>query len=163
MGYGNLAYEEEYDDPPRIKKQPQKQHSQRPGRRYKNDRLRYVRYICAIVTMALSAGFMISTFVSVHETRADVAALEQELAEEEAITSQKAFDLDHSVDLATIEEEATTRLGMQRPEKYQTVYVNVSREDVTEQTAAEVENAGNTIMGAIKSVIGHIVEFFSIE
>lgn len=159
MEYGNLAYEEEYDVPLREQK-PQKHRKQvrRP-----NGRLRYIRYICAITVMSLAAGFMISTFVAVHETRATVAALEDELAEEEAITSQKAFDLDHSVDLATIEEEATARLGMQRPESYQTVYVNVEREDVAEKTADEVENAGNTIAGAFKSIIGNIVEFFSIK
>ncbi len=162
MEYGNLAYDEEYDAPPRRKK-PQKQHKSAPVRRPRNDRLRYIRYICAIIVMALSAGFMISTFVTVHETRDSVAALEEELAEMEAITSQKAFDLDHSVDLATIEEEATSRLGMQRPEKYQTIYVNVNMDDMTEKTANEVENAGGKIIGAFKSVIGNIVEFFSIK
>ena len=106
---------------------------------------------------------MISTFVAVNETRSEIAALENQLAEQEAITSQKAFDLDNSIDLATIEEEATTRLGMQRPEKYQTVYVNVDREDVTEKTVGEVENASGVIGGWIKNIFGHIVEFFSIK
>lgn len=162
MGYGNLAYDEDYDAPLR-RKTPQKQQRTSPVRRPRRDRMRYIRYICAIIIMALSAGFMISTFVTVHETRDSVAALEDELAEMEAITSQKAFDLDHSVDLATIEEEATSRLGMQRPEKYQTIYVNVDMEDVTEKTANEVENAGGKITGALKSIIGNIVEFFSIK
>ena len=106
---------------------------------------------------------MISTFVTVNETRAEVKSLETYLLEMEAITSQKAFDLDHSIDLATIEEEATTRLGMKRPEKYQTVYVNVSREDVTEKTVGEVENAKGRISDTLKAIIGNIVEFFSIK
>ena len=115
------------------------------------------------MTISLAAGFMVSRFVAVNETRAEVAQLEKQLAEEEAITSQKAFDLDHKIDLATIEEEATTRLGMKRPEKYQTVYVNVSRDDVTEKTADEVENAGSAVGDWFRKIAGNIVEFFSIK
>ena len=159
MGYGNLAYKDDYYINDYIE-QPKK----RPApKKKKNYRLKYIRYITAIITMSLSAGYMISTFVAVNETRADIAALEKKLVEQEAITSQKAFDLDNSIDLATIEEEATTRLGMQTPEKYQTVNVNVDREDVTEKTVGEVENASGVIGGWIKNIFGHIVEFFSIK
>lgn len=160
MEYGNLAYDEEYYVPIK-KKKPQKKHT--PSRRNKHDRTKYIRYISSIVTISLAAGFMVSRFVAVNETRAEVAQLEKQLAEEEAITSQKAFDLDHKIDLATIEEEATTRLGMKRPEKYQTVYVNVSRDDVTEKTADEVENAGSAVGDWFRKIAGNIVEFFSIK
>lgn len=160
MGYGNLAYEDEYYVRKKLKR-PQKK--QAPVKNVKIDRLKYIRYICAIVIAALAAGFMISTFVAVNETKSEVASLESELSEMEAITSQKAFDLDHSIDLSTVEQEATSRLGMQRPEKYQTVYVNVSRDDVTEKTASEVENAGNKFGEWFKHIISNIVDFFSIK
>lgn len=160
MGYGNLAYREDYYSRQQLRKPQKKQISHGSHRA---DRLKYIRYICAIIVMAMSAGYMISTFVTVNETKAVVAELESQLADMEAITSQKAFDLDHSIDLATIEEEATTRLGMQRPEKYQMIYVNVPREDVTEKTAAEVENAGDRISGWLKNIFGNIVDFFSIK
>lgn len=160
MEYGNLAYDEEYYVPGKQNK-PQKRHT--PLRRNKQSRIKYIRYIAAIVIMSLAAGFMVSSFVAVNETRAEISALEKQLAEAEAVTSQKAFDLDHKIDLATVEEEATSRLGMKRPEKYQTVYVNVSREDVTEKTVGEVENAENALGDWLKGVIGNIVEFFSIK
>lgn len=165
MEYGNLAYDEDYYVPKyrKIPQKQQKQQKQPPVKRPKSDRVKYVRYIGAIIAMALSAGFMISTFVSVHETKNTVASLESKLSEMEAVTSQKAFDLDHSIDLATIEEEATSRLGMQRPEKYQTVYVNVNRDDVTEKTADEVESTSGKIVNTLKNIIGNIVEFFSIK
>lgn len=160
MEYGNLAYKAEYYFP-RYNTTPQRKQSAVIGHR--TDKRKYRRYIFVIITIALAAGFMISTFVTVNETRAEVKSLETYLLEMEAITSQKAFDLDHSIDLATIEEEATTRLGMKRPEKYQTVYVNVSREDVTEKTVGEVENAKGRISDTLKAIIGNIVEFFSIK
>ncbi len=122
-----------------------------------------MRRICAIVVVALSAGFMISQFVTVNENAQAIASLQKQLTEMESATSQMVFDMEQSVDLAEIEKEATTRLGMQRPEKYQTVYVNVKQDDMTEKTAGEVEGLGNSIMSALKKIGGHIVEFFSIK
>lgn len=159
MGYGNLAYKEEYYIP---KKRPPKK-KKLSVKKQRVNRMRYIRYIVAIAVAALAAGFMISTFVTVHETKSRVRELEAQLAEAEAVTSQKAFDLDHKIDLATIEDEATNRLGMKRPEKYQTVYVNVSRDDVTEKTAGEVENARNKFSEVFKNIVSNIVEFFSIK
>ena len=144
MEYGNLAYDEEYYVPIK-KKKPQKKHT--PSWRNKHDRTKYIRYISAIVTISLAAGFMVSRFVAVNETRAEVAQLEKQLAEAEAITSQKAFDLDHKIDLAT----------------FQVVYVNVSRDDVTEKTADEVENARSAVGDWFRKFLGNIVEFFSIK
>ncbi len=106
---------------------------------------------------------MISEFVSVNETQQQVASLQKELSQIESATSQMVFDMEQSVDLAEIERQATTRLGMQRPEKYQTIYVNVRQDDYTESTAGEVESVGNKINSMLKSIGGHIVQFFSIK
>ncbi len=122
-----------------------------------------IRRMCAIVLVAFSAGFMISKFVTVHETQQTIATLEKNLATMESNTSQQIFDLEQSVDLTEIEQEATTRLGMQRPEKYQTIYVNVKRDDVTEMTAGEVEGFENRVKATLKELGGYIVEMFSIE
>ena len=117
----------------------------------------------AVVAMAISAGFMISEFVTVHETREQLSVLNKELSEQEAVTSQKVFELEQSIDLDKIERIATTRLGMQRPESYQMIYVNVKSEDVTEATAGEVEGVGNALAAFFRSAGSHIVKLFSIE
>ena len=54
-------------------------------------------------------------------------------------------------------------MGMQRPEKYQTIYVNVKQEDMTEKTAGEVEGFGHGIVSVLKKIGGNIVQFFSIK
>ena len=64
------------------------------------NKMRNLRRICAILVLAVSAGFMISQFVAVHETRQQVEDLKVQLAKEEANTSQKVFDLESSVDLS---------------------------------------------------------------
>lgn len=162
MAYSNLAYELE----PQItrKKKPQ-QNKQTVKRNHKqmHSKSKNIRRMCAIVVLAFSAGFMISKFVTVHETQQQIASLEKNLSELESNTSQQIFDLEQSVDLTEIEQEAISRLGMQRPEKYQTIYVNVKRDDVTEMTAGEVEGFSNRVKVTLKELGGYIVELFSIK
>lgn len=170
MDYGNLAYSlpEKYDEQyeqPRKRKKPQT-HKVKVIKRNREQMLcrsRNMRRICVIVVIALSAGFMISEFVTVNEMNQEVASLQKQLTSLESTTSQMVFDLEQSVDLAEIEKEATTRLGMQRPEKYQMVYVNVKQDDMTEKTAGEVEGLGHEIISVLKKIGGNIVQFFSIK
>ncbi len=163
MGYDNLAYKDyTYEEYVPKKRKPQQNKSKRNHNQMLN-RKKSVRRICAILVLSFSAGFMISEFVAVNETKQQIASLEKKLADAEAITSQKNYELEKSVDLTKIEEEATTRLGMQRPEKYQTIYVNVKQNDVTEKTASDVEGPINRIGATLKKLGSNIVAFFSIE
>jgi len=161
--YGNLAYK---DYPPEIEEIRRRNNIERAAKRNQRQmasRKNNFFRISAIVVLALAAGFMISQYVAVHESRSVIEGLEEKLRAEEAATSQKTFELERSVDLSEIEEEATTRLGMQRPEKYQTIYINVPREDVTNATSGEVEGIINTIKTFLKEAGSNIVEFFSIK
>lgn len=149
MEYGNLAYKlpEQYDEPIKKRKpQKRKEKTVNTGtvsNKRNHEQMQYKRTIfrgiCVTVLLAVSAGFMISKFVAVNEMNQQVASLKSQLTTLESATSQMVFDLEQSVDLTEIEKEATTRLGMQRPEKYQTIYVNVKQDDMTEKTAGEVE------------------------
>ncbi len=162
MANSSLAYELEAQ-PVRRKKPQQNKQTVKRNHKQMHSKSKNIRRMCAIVLVAFSAGFMISKFVTVHETQQTIATLEKNLATMESNTSQQIFDLEQSVDLTEIEQEATTRLGMQRPEKYQTIYVNVKRDDVTEMTAGEVEGFENRVKATLKELGGYIVEMFSIE
>ena len=132
MEYGNLAYKlpEQYDEPIKKRKpQKRKEKTVNPtavSNKRNHEQMQYKRTIfrgiCVTVLLAVSAGFMISKFVAVNEMNQQVASLKSQLTTLESATSQMVFDLEQSVDLTEIEKEATTRLGMQRPEKYQTIY-----------------------------------------
>ncbi len=130
--------------------------------RKKKNEISYLSKVISVLVLAASAIFMITQFVNVNETQTALEEKRSEYAFEESVTSQKSFELEQSVDLSKIEEEATTRLGMQRPEAHQIVYVDVKQDDVTEKTAGEVEGLGNRIAGFFSSVISNIIEFFSI-
>lgn len=162
MAYSNLAYE--LEAPPARRKKPQK-NKQAVKRNHKqmHSKVKNIRRMCAIVVLAFSAGFMISKFVTVHETQQQIAKLQSNLTELESNTGQQIFDLEQSVDLTELEQEAVNRLGMQRPEKYQTIYVNVKRDDMTETTVGEVEGFNNRVKVKLRELGGYIVNMFSIK
>lgn len=160
MAYSNLAYELE---PQRVRKKPQQNKTVKRNHKQMHSRSKNLRRMCAIVVLAFSAGFMISKFVTVHETQQEIASLQKSLTALESVTSQQIFDLEQSVDLTELEKEATNRLGMKRPEKYQTIYVNVKQDDITEMTADEVESFENRVKTSLKELAGYIVEAFSIK
>lgn len=161
MAYSNLAYEPEVRQVRR--KKPQQNNTVKRNHKQMLNKSKNIRRMCAIVVLAFSAGFMISKFVTVHETQQQIASLEKDLSAIESNTSQQIFDLEQSVDLTEIEQEATSCLGMQRPKKYQTIYVNVKQDDITEMTAGEVEGFKNRALAMLKSFESYIVELFSIE
>ena len=162
MQSGNLAYklppEEEYElskeraKAYRIKKKQRKMH-----------KIKYIRRIICIVMVAGAATYMISTYVTVSETKSEISDLQAELTQLQSTNSQMMFELEQSVDLANIEKEATERLGMQRPEKYQTIYVDIQQESKTETTSQSVEGVQNRIGKFFETLKENIIERFSIK
>ena len=161
MTYGNLAYKYDYVEEDNYKK-TKSENTQADRKKVKPRKISYASKIAAVVTVAVSAVFMIVQFVEVNETLSVMNQAQREYEFEESVTSQKAFELEQSIDLSKIEQEATGRLGMQRPDSHQVVYIDVPQSDVTEKTADEVEGIGNRITAWGKSILSHIVEFFSI-
>lgn len=137
---GNLAYDLQFDDySERVEKKVREQKQQNKNRaRAESVKIHRTIAVCALF-FAACAGFMISRNVAAYESKTQVTKLQKELNSLKEYSSQKSFELDKSLDLESVEETAKTRLNMVRPEKYQTVYVNIKQDDVTEVTANQVE------------------------
>ncbi len=137
---GNLAYDWEFENnSARIEEKVQKQKAEiKTKAKAESVKKHKVLAACAIM-LALCAGLMISRNVAVYESRKNVEDLQKELNSLKEYSSQKAFEIDQNLDLESIEQAAKENLNMVRPEKYQTVYVNIKQEDVTEVTADQVE------------------------
>ena len=162
MVNGNLAYKRDYTKEDR---EQQKRSVKKPSpikHKKKAQRLSYAEKIAAVLVVAASAVFMIVQYVSVNDTESALNAAITDYRFEESVTAQKAFELEESIDLSKIETEATSRLGMHRPEKHQIVYLDVKRDDMTVKTAGEVEGFSNRLTGFINNVKNHIIDFFSI-
>lgn len=162
MGYGNLAYElDHYSDYKKKAEVPQKQVQTRAPAEHKAKL--NLQLIFMILLVSLSAYFMISKFVMISETEQEIKSLEKQLSNLEAYTSQKTFELEQSVDLTTVEEIATTKLKMQRPEKYQTVYVNIRQDDVTEVTAKDVEGVKSRVSSTANNLKRNFLGIFQLR
>ena len=161
MVNGNLAYKKQITGKPikpkRLDSGKEKDTTEMVRKRVTLLRILYIGAIAA------SAAFMISKFVSVNETSSQIKSLNKELAGIRSYTSQKIIEMERKVDLSEVEEIATTRLGMQRPESYQTIYVDVPQSDKTEVTVGEVEGAKNSIKSFLNGLKKNIIEFFSIK
>lgn len=162
MTDGNLAYKYDYREEKKQNIQKKVNKSRKHGTKARKKQLGYPAKLALVLTAAMSAIFMISQFVEVNETETKLSRTKKEYRFEESVTAQKTFELEQSIDLSKIEKEATTRLGMHRPDRHQMVYLNVQRDDVTEKTAGEVEGFKNRILSLGGSIISNIVDFFSI-
>ena len=156
MGYSSVAYKYEEDFFVKEKKEQAKEVVSK-----KTKKKNFTPIICAIV-LSMAAYYMISKNVELYETKQNIKALQEELTTLQTYTSQRIFELEQSVDLATVEEIATTRLNMQRPEQYQIEYVSIERDDVTEITAGEVEGVKNTVDNATNDIKRNLVGIFTI-
>lgn len=160
MGYGNLAYaweDDRYEEELKIKRQQIK-----AERRQQHIKSRAM-IVCYVMMIILSAVFMIGKNVSEYESSLKISRLEKELADLESYTSQKLFELEENVDLTSVEEAAVTRLGMQRPTKSQTVYVNIKQDDVCELTSKEVEGMKNRVANAAENIKQNVLGIFSMK
>lgn len=161
MTQGNLAYKYGYVEEENYKKQ---NIDKAPGqqRKVRTKKISYAAKVASVLTVAVSAVFMITQFVEVNDSLSAMKTAQKQYAFEEAVTAQKAFELEQSIDLSKIEQEATVRLRMQRPDSHQIVYIDIPQEDVTEKTSGEVEGFRNRIQEWGKSLLSNIVDFFSI-
>ena len=96
-------------------------------------RKRFVMNMCVygLIVFLLGAGTVYSK-VLVMQASSTVQAKETELAKLMEENNNKKIQFEQSIDLKKIEELAITKYGMQRPDKNQTVYVNVVQSDYGE-------------------------------
>ncbi len=157
----NLARQEEYYYyRPRKKKRGKKS---KKGQAAMLHKVKILRRMCCTVVITLAAVFMITKFVAVNETASEVESLTKQLEAAQAANSQKVFEVEQSIDLAALEKEAESRLGMQRPSKNQTIYVNVKSDDKTETTAQEAEALSSRLSKWFGEAWSKIIEYFSIK
>ena len=140
---GNLAYELDFEYGVEQREKKVREHKAKTKAVAKAELKKRQKTIaiCAVI-LALCAGFMMSRNVAVYESGKLVSEKQKQLNELKEYSSQKAFELDRSIDVESIEQYARTKLNMVRPEKYQTVYVNIKQDDVMEVTCGQVEGIG---------------------
>ena len=160
MGYSNLAYAWENDRYENEINEKRRQINAKKKKEINKSRVLIVGYVFMII---LSAVFMIGKNVAEYESSLKIKSLQKELAELQSYTSQKVFEMEENIDLTKVEEIAVNRLGMQRPSKNQTVYVNIKQDDVCELTADEVEGVGKRVVSAAEGLKKNVLGIFGLK
>lgn len=177
MRYDNLAYNYDYAEydyrrerVSEVKKRKRKKgisDKQKQELQMKKEeaakRLWLLKRTCYVVVLCASASFMITKYVELDAVDKQVKSLSNEVETMRSSTSQKIIEMEQGIDLDYIEKQATTRLNMKRPEKYQQIYVDVKRDDVTEVTAREAEGFKTRVSELIDKIKTNIIDHFSIR
>lgn len=154
MEYGNLAYKIEPEK--EIKEKKVKKVQKAPKQKLNS------KVVIVAVLISFAAYFMISKQVAVFETESEITKLQKQLDGLKSKEIQKNFELEQSVDLETVEDIATSKLNMQRPDQNQKVYLNVTGEDVTEITSKDNEGVKNKVSKKTDDVKRNITGIFSL-
>ncbi len=129
--YGNNAYKYE-QEPVRVQRRA-------PKRKNKNASKAFV--LLAVITLLAFCLLFRSAQLLAQKNEINSLAKELEAVQSEII--QQEFEINKTIDFNTVENIATTKLGMQRADKSQIVYVDMNNEDY-----AEVENQGQNVFSA---------------
>ena len=151
--YGNNAYKyETYYEPTALPRQKKVQKAQPKKRRKSAAPLRGL--VFSVSAILLAFGLLLSN-AQILEKNAKISELEAKLENINAQVVAGEFKIERDMDLRRIEEEATTRLGMQRPTKAQTVYINMGNCDYAEtRTKAEGKNLFSAIADNVLEYFG---------
>lgn len=110
-------------------------------------------YLVIIFAVALC---LVSREVHLYEKSTEISRLQNELELAQAESKQAMVAAEKAVDLESIEETATTQYGMVRPEKNQTIYVNIEQSDYVEKVAQKDwgSEIGQAVRDGIKNIFG---------
>ena len=94
--------------------------------------LKRLRLICGILLCFLTGCMMMYRYTLINEMSVGVQKQKSQLESINKENGQLQVAVEKSVDLNLVEEYAAQKLGMQKPDKYQVVYVTVEKSDFTE-------------------------------
>ena len=106
-------------------------------------------YIAVLFSIAFC---LVTREVRLYEKSNRVNALQNQLEDAEAATKQAMVASEQAIDLDRIENNALTMYGMSKPQKHQTIYINVRQGDYVEKTADK--QVGEDIYNGISAVFG---------
>lgn len=132
--------------------------------RIKKERLKLkmkarVRAVGIILLIFALACTILYRNVVIIESATEAQNLENKLTSLQATNTKLDYELKKEVDLKKIEELATTKLGMKRPDKNQTVYVDVTQKNYAELSTKPVKDEFSGTYSVIKQNIINVLEY----
>lgn len=116
-----------------------------------------IRKISIIIgaVFAVAIAFLYVNAVLI-QTSGEVTNLTKELEDMKIRNTQVSFDIVSGVDYSVVEQKAISEFGMQHPESYQNVYVDVVQNDYV-----EVANPKAKSKGFVEDIISNVQSFLA--
>lgn len=154
---GSTAKKREYtndyqDEQSNVKRRYGKNKINRATNQKTKRRVSTVAFILCVFTMAMVLTYRYNL---ISEKNLQAQELKEELAAAESALLNAKIDVEQQTDLNKIEAYAKQQLGMQKPDKNQTIYVDTSNTAQTIETTEETTLIDN-IVNSIKNFINNI-------
>jgi cell division protein FtsL len=129
----------------------------------KRNSLRKFKAICAIMIMLGLSLFILHRYTLVNEYNQKIRKLKTELSKVQKANSQLQVEMDRKIDLNQIEQLAIQKLGMQYPNKTQTILLQVKKKDFTElpQEANKNTNVTDGVLGTVSQGLSQLVSYIN--
>ena len=128
----------------------------------KRKRFKAMMSIFAVFAVAFVIVFRYAYIAEMNDSLNEIKNNYQEINRE---NNMMQIEIDKNINLTKVEEIATTKLGMQKPQKHQIVYVNVVGDDKVIAKSADKKQAtaeqpvNNGFFAAIISIMGDVLEY----
>lgn len=133
----NVAYDVEPVYSPKEKERPAANPNARPSkndRAEKDSRIYHrIKLFCAVTFIFGCCILTMISFASVTEQKVKLTQMRNELTTLQSENNSLQAEITENIDLAKVETEATTRLGMSEPQSFQVVYIDVPSQSYTVQ------------------------------
>ena len=147
------AYDYELEN---TQKKIQKRHNERiNAKEKKNFALAVSLCVCLAVIFSLCVALLYTRVMFIRAAN-EVGDLKEKLVTISSANSKRSMEIEQSVDLKKIEELAITQHNMQRPDKTQTIYVNVKQDDYAEVINKKHHNIFKGITHNINKVLAYL-------
>jgi len=121
---------------------------------YAKVKFKAVCCLLAIFAVGTFTMYRYATITKLNYSLAKQTKVYNDLVKDNSILN---VQIEQAMDLQKIRSVAENTLGMQKPEKYQTKYVSVAKDNYTKVSAAYANEAGsNTILAWFQNVLGLI-------
>lgn len=124
------------------------------------------RAVCRLMIASVLVVFTLAAslvYVNVMALRAssDIVELEKQLAMVVDDNKNKEIEINKKLDMKVIEKKAVEKLGMQKPDNGQIIYVDVKKANSTEVKGETTKEESKTLLMGIKTALNNIEEYFN--
>ena len=142
-----------------LKRKAEIKHAEKVASKAKNINIAVAIFYMALIFAV--AFCLVSREVSLYEKSSEINRLENRLEQAQSETKQAQIAAERAIDLNMLEEVAANKFGMSRPEKTQTVYINIQQQDYVEKVAKK--NVGVELQQNIQDSIKNLFGIFGVN